>query len=107
MREHIEKNSIANEEFYQLMEGLDSQKKLSDSQDIDIKMKELRRIIAQSIKEIMEKKDEERAELAHELMVSHEFMRSARYKFYGALAGLAGVSVSSGIALLMLLLQKN
>lgn len=107
LRKKIEASHLSDDELYELIKSLDVRHiKLSESQELDMKLKELRRLIHESVEEVLTQKEDERAESKIELVMAQKVLKTERYKYYAALAGLAGMSLTAAVSLATLLVQN-
>lgn len=103
IKKKLEDANVSEEDIHKLIQLLDPHPKLSDSQEIDKKLQELKKFIAESVEEVLKKKDEDITDGQLQLKISEQELRKQKYKLYGMMITLGGTAVTSIVTIITLL----
>jgi len=107
LKQRIKESKYKDEDLYLALQSIDFEQKLSDSQELDLKLKELKKLIAESVEDALKEKDEIAAEATLQYKMKDKEYRTERFKFYAALAGLGGVVTTSAITIVTLIVANS
>ncbi len=93
--EKVKESAMHDEELWETVLQLNLEEKLSDSQEIDKRMRELKKIVSHSIEHMVQEKEGDIFEINMKLKLADKELRAERFKFYGAIVGLGGTLVAS------------
>lgn len=99
----VAESSMADEDLWSVCDHMNTNIPLSDSQELDKRMREWKSLIAQAVEEVIQEKDEEITDNQLQLQVIQRDIKMAKYKLYGALITLGGTTVASACTLLAII----
>ncbi len=103
LREKVKQSEMCDEVLWETVLQLNLEEKLSDSQEIDKRMKELKRIVAASVCHLFHEKEGDIFEFKMKLNLADKELIIEKLKFYGALVGFGATTVASIVAIVTIL----
>lgn len=105
LKDKVKHSKVPDHELWDVCSHLDPEMKLSDSQEIDEKMQEWKRMIAEAVEEVLKEKDETIVDTQLQLHLRNQEVRMEKYKLYGAIAALGGTTITSIAAIIAVLVS--